>query len=251
MLELVDDNADTPVPRRSALVLQEDPDLAEMLPAADRERATNLLRAPVLEVPPGPWLPPEAEDGAYGVLILDGLVARTVSLGKAMSVELLGPGFIFRHWDESTTTTIIPNSSTWEIVEPASLALLGRQATVVIGHWPELASAFAARLLRRVRSQGLLLAAANFTRVEDRLLAALWHLASMWGRVGPDGIVLPFRLTHETLARLVGARRPSVTLAMGALKREGRLLRRPESHYVLLGEAPSWLDELDEELVEA
>ena len=226
--------------QRGVLVLQEDPDLAEALTDGDREQATRLLRAAILELPVGPWEPPEGEPGGLGLLVLDGLLARNVELGKAMSVEILGPGHLLRPWDDALLTTIVPSSSAWEVLEPSSVAVLGRQASTVVGHWPELMAAFSSRLLRRVRNQALLMAAANFTRVEDRLLAALWHLGSMWGRVGTDGVVLPFRLTHETLAHLVGARRPSVTLAMGALKREGRLLRRPDGHYVLLGEPPDW-----------
>ena len=28
----------------------------------------------------------------------------------------------------------------------------------------------------------------------------LWYLAERWGRVTPDGVIVPLRLTHETLA---------------------------------------------------
>ena len=45
----------------------------------------------------------------------------------------------------------------------------------------------------------------------------LWHLAERWGRVHPDGVVIPLPLNHQRLADLVGAHRPSVTTAMGEL----------------------------------
>jgi Crp-like helix-turn-helix domain len=71
---------------------------------------------------------------------------------------------------------------------------------------------------------------AAFARVDDRLLATLWHLASMWGRVIPQGTVVPFRLTHEMLASIVGAQRPTTTVAIHSLVQQRRLARdeRPD-----------------------
>jgi Mn-dependent DtxR family transcriptional regulator len=48
----------------------------------------------------------------------------------------------------------------------------------------------------------------------------------------PDGIVVPLRLTHETLGALVAARRPSVTSALGRLADAG-LLRRGDGVWLL------------------
>jgi CRP-like cAMP-binding protein len=84
------------------------------------------------------------------------------------------------------------------------------------------------------------MAAQHFVRVEDRLLAALWHLASMWGRVTPKGTVVPFRLTHEMLANIVGAQRPTTTTAIRSLTEQGRLTRDEARSYVLIGEPPDW-----------
>ena len=73
----------------------------------------------------------------------------------------------------------------------------------------------------------------QLARVELRVLALLWHLAERWGRVGREGVVLPVKLTHETLGRFVGARRPSVTLAMGQLADDGLVTRRDDGAWVL------------------
>ena len=74
---------------------------------------------------------------------------------------------------------------------------------------------------RRAHHLAVALAIAHHQRVEDRLLLTLWHLAERWGRVTPDGIVVPLPLGHQRLADLVGAHRPSVTTAMGELTRAG------------------------------
>jgi CRP/FNR family transcriptional regulator, cyclic AMP receptor protein len=61
--------------------------------------------------------------------------------------------------------------------------------------------------------------------VEARLLVQFWQLAERWGHVDRDGIAVSSPLTHELLATLVGAARPSVTTALGRLAERGLLLR--------------------------
>ena len=39
----------------------------------------------------------------------------------------------------------------------------------------------------------------------------------------PEGLLLPMRLTHRTLGRLIGAQRPTVTLAVGQLVTAGAI----------------------------
>ena len=81
-------------------------------------------------------------------------------------------------------------------------------------------------------------AIAHVTRVDDRLLALLWCLAERWGRVVPDGVLISLRLSHRTLAGMVGARLPSVTTALGQLMARGDLERRPDGEWLLRGAAP-------------
>jgi hypothetical protein len=86
-------------------------------------------------------------------------------------------------------------------------------------------------------------AAQHFLRVEHRLLTTLWHLAAMWGRVTPRGTLVPFRLTHEMLAGIIGAQRPATTMGIRSLTEQGRLLRDDKRRYVLLGDPPDWSKE--------
>ena len=83
---------------------------------------------------------------------------------------------------------------------------------------------------------------AHHNRVEDRLLLTLWHLAERWGKVMPQGILLPLPLSHQRLAKIVGAHRPSVTTALGALV-QGRasISRRDDGDWVLHGDPPEKL----------
>jgi hypothetical protein len=53
-----------------------------------------------------------------------------------------------------------------------------------------------------------------------------------------DGVVVPVRLTHEMIGRLVGAHRPSVTTALTELGRTNRIRRLPHG-WLLLGDPPA------------
>ena len=65
------------------------------------------------------------------------------------------------------------------------------------------------------------------------MLLLFWHRADRWGRVGRDGVTIPLRLTHEVIAQIVGAQRPTVSTAHHALSCEG-LLTRCSDHTWLL-----------------
>jgi CRP-like cAMP-binding protein len=80
-------------------------------------------------------------------------------------------------------------------------------------------------------------------RVDMRLHMLFWHMAGRWGRVRSDGVILPLTLTHNVLAELVAARRPTVTSALSELaKRE--LVRPADSGWLLSGNPPGELLEL-------
>jgi CRP-like cAMP-binding protein len=93
------------------------------------------------------------------------------------------------------------------------------------------------------------MAIAHHARVDARLELLLWHLADRWGRVTREGVLLPLRLTHELLADLVAAQRPSVTLSLQNLERSGRVARR-DGHIYLLGSPPGE-DGDDDDVAEA
>jgi len=221
-------------------LLEADPDLAEQLPAEPRRQATQHIQVRTLRVPTGAWEPPEIPAGAVGLLMLSGLIVRRVSLGRSGSTELLGPSDVIRPGRQGLESVLWPAPSDWHVLQEAQLAVLDRRATALTGRWPELTAALCTRLVRRCRSQAYLMAAQHFTRVSDRLLASLWHMADRWGRVTVRGTVVPFRLTHEMLGQIIGARRPTTTQAVSALEHDGLLMRDERRHFVLLGDPPHW-----------
>jgi CRP-like cAMP-binding protein len=56
-----------------------------------------------------------------------------------------------------------------------------------------------------------------------------------------DGVVVPLALTHRILGQLVGARRPTVSTALGELAERDELARRPDGSWLLRGDPPEAL----------
>src|SRR4051794_15166637 len=84
---------------RLVRVLDVDPDLGAVLPAADRVEARRELVARAVWCAPGRWVlpvPRNAAAGWIGVLIVDGMVSRTLTVSGRRSTELLGPGDLTR-----------------------------------------------------------------------------------------------------------------------------------------------------------
>jgi CRP/FNR family transcriptional regulator len=63
------------------------------------------------------------------------------------------------------------------------------------------------------------------TNIEDRLYRVLISVAREHGTVSSQGTVIQFPLTHEDLSFLTGAHRVSVTRAMKALKKAGKIIQ--------------------------
>lgn len=230
------------VPPAVVHVLAEDTRLGAHLTADELSAATQHLVAAELRLPEGPWDAAEWIGGApgdLGLLVLDGSLCRDVHVGRHGCTELLGPGDLLRPWDgDDGPAAPIRHDARWRVADAARLAVLDARFAAVAGGFPPVVSELLSRTLRRSRDLAVLLAVAAMPRLDARLLAALWHLADRWGRVGHDGTLLPLRLTHETLAGLVGAQRPSVTTALRSLERRGAVRRDAGGGWLLLGDPP-------------
>jgi CRP-like cAMP-binding protein len=217
-----------------AHLLAADPDLAEGIPAADRELARRVLVAPAHDLEPGPWHPdlrcPDGSEG-FALLVLRGALTREVHLAGRRSAELLGPGDVVR--PARAEDSLLPHEVTWSATEPTIVAVLDQRFREAARRWPSLSVALDDRLLAQADRVAVHVAIAQLGRVDMRLLALFWHLADRWGRVTPHGVVVPLRLTHDALGRLVGAQRPTVTLALADLGRYGSVTRSASGGWLL------------------
>jgi CRP/FNR family cyclic AMP-dependent transcriptional regulator len=235
----------TPLPNTDIVtVLEADPELGDRLVSEDYEAARRALRARVMTLEPGRWQPDDLWDRqnhpTLGLLVLDGLMIREVAVAGRPSTELLGAGDLLRPWDHDGDVGMLPIEATWVVANRMRLAVLDQRFLIAACHWPAVVDELCTRMVRRSRWLSFRLAMKEIMRVEGRLLILLWAMSERWGVVTPRGVHVRIRLTHEALGKLVGARRPSVTTAIGALTEAGEL-ERVSDGYVLLGGPPDAL----------
>lgn len=219
-------------------LLDEDGDLAGPLEGALAEAARHQLLARTVWLDSGRWAPldtdlPPRFDGWLGMLVLDGLLVRQLEVEGLRCCELLGPGDVLRPWDEDGGATSLDASACWRVLEPTRMALLDTAFARRASRWPSLTAELMHRTLARSRSLSVLLALTQARRADARLRTLFWHLADRWGRVTPDGIVLPLNLTHSVIAQLTGLRRPSVSLTLAELERNGEILRLDKASWLI------------------
>jgi len=228
-------------------VLDADPDLGSGLPPDRFEQARQALVARTEGVARGHWRPtpenaPEL-NGGIGLLITEGVVVRRLSLGHRSCAELLGPGDVLRPQQDNDDDIAAPFFVSFRVVEPLTLAILDARFSLRLARFPEMTGELVGRTLDRSRTLARMLAVAQMPRVDTRLLIALWHLSERWGTVRREGRVLPGFLSHELLGWLIGARRPSVTTALGQLTERNMVLRQADGTW-LLRDRPAVFDEL-------
>jgi hypothetical protein len=227
-------------------ILSEDPDLAEALSADLRPRAVEACVARTLDLPRGRWNAAfmDNPDG-IGLLVLEGLLLRRVGIDGRFGAELLGQGDLLRPWQGEDAAPSLTRITGWRVLAPARVAVLDDDVEHQFAAFPPLIGGLVGRALERSRNLAINMAIVHQARVTVRLHMLLWHLADRWGRVGPDGVILPLALTHTVLSDLVAARRPTVTGALTELGRGG-LVRPYGEGWLLHGEPPGELLALQE-----
>jgi hypothetical protein len=218
--------ASSRTPRRAGslrYLLDFDADLAESLDVGMRLAARRTATAIIFDADPGELDLERCLAGigcGPGILILDGILALSVTVGGRVASELLGAGDMLEpvgRDDEPLFTC----STGWRGLVSTRFAVLdGDFAARVLG-WPQLTEVLLQRAERRTHSLNVQRAIASHPRLEIRLALLLAHLATRWGCVEPGGVRLTLPLTHQLLGRLIGAERPSVSHALGRLGRSG------------------------------
>lgn len=225
-------------------LLDVDPDLAGAASTAEIAAVRRELTVPVYRLAPGVLPVPPPADGAsrVGFLVLKGLLLYEVWVCGRATAELVGPGDIVRLWPRDDGATLEARTK-WTALEQVLVADLGSATTPALTNSRDVVGALIARTMDHADAVAVERSIASHVRVDVRVLAYLWHLADRFGVVQRDAVKLDVPLTHAVLARLVGARRPTVTTALQRLIQLG-YLRREGRAFLLIGDA-SAVDELD------
>ena len=213
------------VPPARIPLLQADADIGRYL-TADERAAAETLTVPTVTLETGPVDIRELLDrnACFGALVLTGMLVAHLRVGEQAGMRILGPGDVVSGGTTPASMLLVDSGN--RAVSMTQLAMLGKDVLVGAHRWPRLVAGLHTRTADQIERVAVQLAICQLPRVEDRLLALFWLLAEQWGRVTPGGTVLPLALTHETLGALVGARRPTVTLALGELSDRGAVLRQ-------------------------
>lgn len=224
-------------------LLDADPGLAHGLDAETARTARVHLKAAVLQLDSGPWVVPpalaERRPQDLGLLVLEGLLLRDVALADESCTELLGKGDLVRPWDGEEGDRSVPTRVEWFLLQDTTLAVLDERFASAAASWRIVMSTLLSRAVRRAQALAVHFAITCLTGVALRLHLLFWFWADRWGKVGPDGVVLPLRLTHASLAKLVRARRPAVTLGLRELRERDLVVPQPDRSWLLRGGPPA------------
>jgi CRP/FNR family transcriptional regulator, cyclic AMP receptor protein len=220
---------------KTVSLLRADPGLADGMPEGMREAAEGILRAPLVAVA-DEGAPPKLR-GTTALLITEGMLLRRLILGKGRSVELLARGDVLFPGLEDAASFVTPS---WKVVDPVRVAAIDLSVGAPIWRWPRICTALTMRALERSRTLAVQAAIMSVVGVEERLHLLLWTLAERWGRVTPEGVVLDLKLHQQVLAEMVGARRPTVSMALGRLCDRGLLTSPDPGCWVLNGPPPEF-----------
>jgi CRP-like cAMP-binding protein len=231
----------------SEALLDLDSDLGAALAPDEFERARDAIRVSLVRFDEpeagGKW--GDGTPHLAGLLLAAGSLLREVRAARRVTAELLGPGDVIRPFEEDGEEDLpVRTQIHWRPVQPVRLAVIDRRVLAAAGQFPEITAAIVARAVRRSQRQSVNLSISHMVRIADRLLLFFWHMATQWGRVTPEGVVVDVPLTHSQLSLLIGSERPSVSTALGKLERDGLIKRLENRTWVLNGPIPDDVSEL-------
>lgn len=239
-------------PRASAALVDLDPDLGSLLDGDRLQRARAEVLARELVIARGLWAGGAlvgTSQRHLGLLLLHGAIAREVVLEDTVSMELIAPGDVIRPWAAARGPDLLQHRVRWQVLAEARLAVLDHAVAVGLARYPEISASIVDRIAAQTARTATIKAIAQLNAVERRLVALFWHLAESWGRVVPDGVIIPLALSHRQLGELIGARRPTVSTALSSLQRAGRVHRRSDGTWLIGGEPPGRSDAAYERVI--
>jgi CRP-like cAMP-binding protein len=208
----------------------------ELLVGIDARAARWLSRNTTVEavdIEHGAALPRRLyESGAAGAMVLYGVLAGSAWVGKHRSVELLGAGDVISLSRGGAAT------GSWRSLNRARVMILDEDFLEATHQYPGILAVLLERAAARADRLSRRLAIVSIRHLDDRLLVLLHDLADLWGVEEPGAVRIPLRLSHELLADMAGAQRPSVSAAVARLRSRGLVARGPHGSWLLLTQRP-------------
>jgi CRP/FNR family transcriptional regulator, cyclic AMP receptor protein len=208
-------------------LLDVEPDVGRFLTPEERAEASRLT-VPVLTLAKGSvnFDAQLRSAGAFGAVIVEGVLLHRLVFGEHPALRLLGPGDILARHGEAGPGPL--SESVYRSAGQLRLALLDDRILAAAQRFPRLFAGLHVRMGEQHQRLATQLVICQLPRVEERILGMLWLLAETWGHVTPNGTTVPVALTHDALGECIGARRPTVSLALKELAERGTVVRRSD-----------------------
>jgi CRP/FNR family cyclic AMP-dependent transcriptional regulator len=220
--------------RSPVRLLDIEPDLGAFLSDEERDLASRVV-VPVVAVDDGECdlERPLREGRAFAAVIVHGIVLQRLVVGEQAGLRLLGPGDTVSRQGPRIPAMI--SQASCRAAGGLSLALLDERVLLASRRFPGLVAALQIQMGEQHLRLVTQLIICQLPRVADRVLTLMWFLAESWGRVTPAGTSLPLSLTHDAIGELIGAKRPTVSLALKELVQQNAVVRQAGGWLLLKG----------------
>lgn len=205
-------------------LLDAEPSLARGIERRDLDGAREKLIADVRKVEPGVWEDARRKPSSplfLGYLILEGAFTREIVVSSRPSIELLGPGDLIRPWVVPRALDTMHVTDQWSLLSIGHIAVINEDFHRQAQAYPTILTVLMDRVVARARWLGFQVALSQLTRIDHRLLLTFRYMAERWGVEEPRGVKIPIRLSHRSIAALIGARRPKVSSEITNLTEQG------------------------------
>lgn len=146
-------------------------------------------------------------------------LSRPSEQGKEVTLAVIGPGGTF---GETGTSEGRRQRAYAEALVPTSVCEVPKGAYLeLVTTAPELAPRALEALVERLAWAEAQIEDLVFRSVPERVANLLLRLSDVHGRVGPTGVLIDLRLTHQEIGNMVGATRETVTNVLNAMRADG------------------------------
>jgi CRP-like cAMP-binding protein len=148
-------------------------------------------------------------------------IERAAEGGRSMPLGYRGSGDMIGESCLGKWTQHLETATAMEEVEVIRVPLSVMHSLIAAD--PALGAAVMALLVARQHDIEERIESMLFRNVEGRLAEFLLKAADRWGVPSPKGVLISAPITHLEIAQSIGSTRETVTLTLGALRREGLL----------------------------
>jgi CRP-like cAMP-binding protein len=198
--------------------------LCALFEKCGRSTRDAAIAAAEVDVVPGGVVIIEQGSGSDALLVVGRgrvRVERTTTDGQIVPLGYRGSGDVVGEACLGRTRRHAESTTTME--EAEIVRIPARLVHEFMASDPALGPAVVALLIARQREIEERIESLLFRNVEGRLAEFLLKAAERWGVPSPKGVLISAPITHLEIAQSIGSTRETVTLTLGAMRKEGLL----------------------------